>query len=405
MEFLIISFLTAFSVFGYIHSKSIISPWVISPMSWLCILGVYLSFDHGMYKLNPQVLIIILVWNFFILFGVFVSENFVNIRFRIERNEEQFSLRIRNLYYKISLFGFLPTLYVLYRQLSVIPGDFFYKLRMANTGLLETKVSLGVFAYTLTIAFISYMMELIELNKEEKSNNKKRFYIILIINVVFALSTMSKSSFMFLIFPSLIVIFFKTKVSIVKLAKYSILIFFLMFSVQSLRDGKANSNDTSSIFYTYLLGGLPALDKIVERDMHSFSFGQNVLVFFNNFSEKLGLIEKQKKIYINDFTDEGYIKTPSYTNVYTVIGPIWLDFRYYGIVICGFVVGFLSGFFYRLSCLNFKFAYILYSYMGCVLLLQFFGEYIFTNMSYLIQLILLSYIPYKFRNVNVKWKK
>ncbi|QHG09535.1 oligosaccharide repeat unit polymerase [Moraxella osloensis] len=406
MLILTITILFSLAIFGCLSSKSLISPEFISPCSWGGILLFYQTLPHGLYHLSGKILYIIILWNIFLIFGVYTSRTIVNIK---KYSNEQldtltgFSRQIYNLYYAIAVIGFLPTVYITYKQIQIIGGDFFYSLRMANTGLVETDISLGIFAYTFTFAYIAYCIELILLRKNSK---KRRFIILIIINLLLAFITVSKSAFLFLIIPSIIIYLIKNKrlTPNLKVIKYIFLAFLLMAGIQTLRDNKSiNRADSSIVFYTYLLGGVPALDKIVNSDMTSYQTGQNTLVLLNNISQKIGLSKRDEKIYLDDITYEGYIDVPYPTNVYTAIGPIWLDFKYYGIVIFSFIIGYLSGFFYY-KALRYSWALIVYAYLFCVLILQFFGEYIFTNLSLLLQLILLSYFAYLFRNKRFVFK-
>ncbi|MGJ1433089.1 O-antigen polymerase [Sphingobacterium spiritivorum] len=401
MEYIVFIILSLFVIVGLLTSRSWLAPEVLSPLSWLSILIIYYTFDHGMLSLSDDVLSVILIWNCSLLIGMYISKS-VNASVKDFAGMTSFSPKLRDLYFKISIIGFLPTLYIIYQQVSALEGDFFYRLRAANVGIAESKISLGIFAYVLTFAFVSYMIELISY---QRGQQKLKLYIILLINIAFAVSTMSKSSFLFLIVSSLFVLSAKVRLPIKKVLTYVLLTFFFMFGVQKLRDGSESKSSTATTLYLYMLAGVPALDKIVQSDMTSRSSGQNTMAFINNVRSKLVGADKEKKGYVGDVTYEGYIAVPSpyLTNVYTVIGPIWLDFRYTGLIICSLIVGWFSRYYYKLSIKGYQWASILYAYFACVLILQFFGEYIFTNLSYLIQLIVLSYLPYRFRNLKIKW--
>ncbi len=394
-----------FSLLGILFSKSLISPEFISPFSWFLILLFYKFLNHGLYTLSDEVLIVIGIWNFFLLLGVYLS-SINKQRLSIKKpfaKEVQFNQQILKLYYNITIYGFFPTLYIIYRQVQSISGDFFYSLRMANTGLVKTDISLGIFAYTITFASIAYSIELI---KWQKGKPLKKIIILFVINFIFAFITVSKTAFLFLITQSLIIYLIKNKKIMpnFNVIKYVVITIFLMIAIQNIRDSRSTSESNGSkIFYTYLLGGIPALDKIVNSEMSSVKMGQHTFSLLNNIGEKIGIIEQNSKgKYNNDITDDGYLNVPYLTNVYTVIGPIWLDFKYFGLISFSMIVGYISGFFYYKS-LNYNWALIVYAYLFCVLFLQFFGEYIFTNMSLLIQLIVLSYIPYRFKNKKIVW--
>ena len=184
-------------------------------------------------------------------------------------------------------------------------------------------------------------------------------------------------------------------------------IFAFMASFQLLRSGGDDAGDTiSDMFYVYTLGGVPALDQIVNSEMTSETKGQYMFAFFHNAVSKLeGEKKRPEKTHKNDLTDEhGYVFVPLPTNVYTVVGPVWIDYGWLGVLLGGLMTGSFAGIFFRLARKGFLWAVIVYAYFTCVLLLQFFGEYVFTNLSYLIQIILLSLFAYKFKYV-VKWQK
>lgn len=104
----------------------------------------------------------------------------------------------------------------------------------------------------------------------------------------------------------------------------------------------------------------------------------------------------------NDTSEKGYFFVPLPTNVYTVIGPFWLDFGYVGVVVYSFIIGSVSGFLYRIALNKELWAVIAYSFFACTLVLQFFGEYIFTNLSYTIQIMALTFFAFKFK-YTFKW--
>lgn len=397
------------SFIGIFISKSMLSPEFISPFGWGVILLLYLVLNHGLYNLSDKVLIIVLLWNFSLFLGVLITRFFLmlkNKKIKNKRSEADFNLLsfgVYRFYYWVSIIGLFPTLYITYKQTLSIGGDFFYSLRMANTGIVETDISLGVFAYTYVFAYIAFFASFIFM---KDGSSKKRFIVLLIINLVLAFVTVSKSAFLFLIIPISVIYLIKNKRFLpnLKVIKYVFLTLLLMISIQTIRESESsNKAEGSIVLYTYLLGGLPALDKIVNSEMTSAQFGQHTLALMVNIEKKLGFIETISKKYSNDITYDSYLYVPYPTNVYTAIGPIWLDFKYYGVIFFSFLIGLLTGYFYY-KAIKDDWARIVYGYLFCVLILQFFGEYIFTNMSLLLQIILLSYFLYFFSKKRIVWR-
>lgn len=405
MVFLTSVLLLIFAFIGYLRTRNYISPTVLSPLSWGLVLFLYAILDHGMDDITPTVLGIILIWNFSLLSGAWFfieAGSKYNLGNRKKRETGHFNKYFRNMYFWISVVGIFPILYISYMQGMSLgdTADFFFNLRMANTGLVETEYSYGIWQYVFTFSFVSFLIEIFSYQKGDK---KTRIYILLLINILLAIVTMAKSSFFFLFLSIIFSIMFKRKIpKRTLIIGFSILIVIMSF-IQLVRAGNED-NVISNMFYSYILGGVPALDKIVNSQMHSSEFGQMTLRFFNTISNALiGGKSLSKDVRYNyDITQEGYIYMPMLTNVYTVIGPFWLDFGYKGVVIFSFIIGSISGYSYRLAVKNELWAVISYSFLACTLVLQFFGEYLFTNLSYTIQIFLLTYFAFKFK---FRWQK
>lgn len=390
---------------GYRRYRNYFAPAVISPASWGAVLFLYATLDHGMFDVSFKGIMIITLWNFSLLIGVylFTDTNIVRIKNSLSA-ERPFKPWVRNLYYKISVWGLLPTLYISYKQVNSMTGDsLMFNLRMANTGTIETDYNQGIFAYVYTFAFVSYLIELYSFHRGQ---SKRRVIILFLINLVLSLVTMAKSSFLFLFFTSLVIVMYKRKISFKKVFLVAATMFLLMASIQLLRAGDNNEKGKvlSDMLYSYVFGGIPALDEIVNSQMSSKYPGQHSMAFMNNIQVKMGVKSDHPKEYEHDITDEGYLYTPYPTNVYTMIGLFWLDYGYKGVLWFSFVIGALAGYFYKMTMRGHTWAIVLYAYFSCVLMLQFFGEYIFTNLSYLLQLIVLSLFAYKF-SYSIKWHK
>lgn len=399
---LVVAILCLLSLFGYWYYRDIFAPAVLAPTSWMFVLLLYLICNHGLYELSDKCLFVILYWNSFLLLGVYLFSQ--NYRFPWKRrghHREYENLWIRELCYKISFIGIFPLLYIVYKQVKVVGGNLILALRLANTGMEDTGYSLGIWIYVNTFAYISFIVELLAYRKGDK---KTRLIIISIINVILAIVTASKTSIMFLIFAVFVVLNFRKSLS-KKSFLYGIILLFLTMSVlQSARSANKDDKDDllENTFVTYFFGGIPALDQIIQSRMTSTHQGQNTMALVNNIIAKISSSPRPPKEYTHDITEKGYLYVPLPTNVYTVIGPIWLDYGYIGIAIFPFIIGAFSGLCWKLYLSGKKWGVVIYTYLGSVLVLQFFGEYFFTNMSYLLQLVILSYLVYNCRYV-VKW--
>lgn len=406
---LLVLFLFVLTFIGYYNSKSYFTPEVVSPASWGLILLFYLLVDHGMFDISSKTMLIIALWNISLLGGVYFIRytNLLSIKKTKHLHPDGFYFPIRRVYYLITLIGFLPTIYKIFQQAkSINAGNIFFNLRMANTGIIETDYNIGILKYVITFSFVSYMIELYSYFKSEHKN-KRRLIVTFIINLIFSVATMAKTSFLFLFLSTLFVIAHNKNISRKSLITTVLAVLIFMSSIQLLRtdsDPYNRRNEISNMFTTYMFGGIVALDQIANSPMKSKYEGQNTFAFLNNFKNKIGIGAIERKEYENSITSDGYFYTPYPTNVYTVIGPFWLDFGFKGVISISFILGLLAGFFNKLAVRGKSWGVILNAYFLCVLLLQFFGEYIFTNMSYLLQLILLCYIAYKL-HYKIVWRK
>lgn len=394
-------FLLLLAVAGYYRYRDFFAPAVLSPVSWGGVLLFYALLDHGMDEVSWKGISVITLWNISILIGTyFFSE--INLVNRGKSYKLTFNPWVRKLYFWISVFGMIPLCFIAYKQGTTMDGSFWFNLRMANTGLVETEYKYGIFEYVLPFVFVAYLVELLLLRK---GDSRVRFTVLLILNILLMVISMAKSTIFFTVLASFIVIGFRQRISLKRILIVGLVLFAGMASFQLLRAAEKDSGKMiSDMFYVYVFGGIPALDQVVNSEMVSERPGQNIFAIYYNMQAKFAGDERPKKENLNDITDDGYLYVPLPTNVYTVIGPFWLDYGWGGIIFFGFIVGSMAGVFYRLARKGALWAIILYAYMGCVLLLQFFGEYIFTNLSYLLQLIILSVIAYKF-NYILKWRK
>ncbi len=389
---MIVSILLLIASFSYYKCRDILAPTVLSPACWGIILLLYNILDHGMYEISLKTKFIILTWNIVLwCSAAFFSK--VNIR-KKDRGIHHIYINttIQKLYWIITIIGTPFLLYIAYKQGVTGDSDFLFNLRMANTGIVESKYQYGIFAYIIPIAYVLLICEMLQYQKGQR---RLHLFVIIILNVLFAFITMAKSSFLFTFGSCIIILFIKGRISLRQVCIGGLGLVALMSSIQLLRSSDNNVNTViSDMFYTYIFGGLPAFDQIVEADTHSAVPAQFSTSFLRAVGDKLGVIEHVDiPQYSPDiFAKNGYLFVPMPTNVYTTVAPGWMDGGYIGISFFATVIGACAGIFYRLAKKGKTVGVLLYPYMVCVLVLQFFSEYIFNNFSYFLQLILFVYL-------------
>ena len=386
----------------YLMTRRYSDPMVVVASSWGGTLFLYGIIDHGMPPLSLHVCLIVFLWTISLLLGISLFNYHKSKKFFQQKvlffsdfyniKDNGIIRKNLNIYFWISVVCFFPQVYISYKQAISGGENIFLNMRLASAGLIESEYNVGVFGYGKTFTIVTLLVHLLI---HRVGQSKIRIYILFFMYFVLSVLAVGKSQFLFLIISMILVWSFTKQIS-----KKTILLgfSFLVVTFSMLQLARSNEEDdqdnvVSGMFYTYLFGGLPALDQVTSSQMQSSEFGQNSLQFFQRFIKAFG--DHPKKIedtYNNDITYDGYLFVPNPTNVYTIIGPFWLDFRYCGVVIFGFLYGVLFGFLYSKAVKMYIYGIVTYCLFVSSLVLPFFGEFIFAYLSYFIQVFILSYL-------------
>lgn len=392
------------SVIFYRLTRRFSDPMVVVTSSWGVSMFLYTVVEHGMTSLSSKVSIIFFLWIVCFLIGVSFfnyhkSKRMITIQ-KILRFDDFYDIKnntvVRknlNVFFWISLLCFFPQVYLSYMQGISGGGNFFLNMRLASAGLIKTEYNVGIFGYGKTFTIVTLLAHLLIY---KIGYPKKRIYILFFMYFILSILAVGKSQFLFLIISMMLVWSFKKKISkkTILIGFVSLVLIFSMLQLaRSTEDDNTSSAVVSEMFYGYFFAGMPALDLISNSEMESSEFGQNSLQFFKRFIDAFGeTSEKTEETYTYDITNGGYVYVPDATNVYTIIGPFWLDFKYYGVVIFGFIYGVLFGFLYKKSIQMHVYGIITYCLFVSSLILPFFGEFIFAYLSYFLQVLLISYL-------------
>ena len=301
-------FLILLAIIFYILKRKFTAPTVLVPVSWGATLVLYGIINHNMPSLSGVILLIIFLWVISLLCGVslfnykqnnnvprvqkiniFVASKDIEYNHIIKRN--------LNVYFWISVICFFPQVFISYKQ-AISGGDnIFLNMRLASAGLVESEYSVGIFGYGKTFTIVSLLVHLLIY---KVGQSKIRIYVLSFMYFVLSILAVGKSQFLFLIISTFLVWSFTKKIS-----KKTILIGFLflmmIFSFLQLartNEGEDKEDVVSGMVYTYLFGGLPALDLITNSEMRSTQFGQNSLQFFQRFKKALWKVSASISFYI-----------------------------------------------------------------------------------------------------------
>lgn len=391
MSIILIMFFFMISFIMYKINRKIINPLFIVPFLWANVLLLYNLVPHILYSLQNQFLIAIFLWvTCFTIGGLLI--NFSLERLAIFHNK-YFNFKVFNLYYWIIIIFAPVCVYLLVVEaLKVDIQYLFVMLRSFNTGSEKTETSFAVLGYIFNFTFAGLLLKIQNYESANKGD-KLKLNMLILMNVLLSIVTVARTSFLFLAISSFVVLYFKGKLTIKHYVVSIGSLVFLMVALTVIRSMISWQENEESSFVTtlsiYMFGGLPAFDTL-SIDSNG-QFGSHTFRFFYALLNAIGgNFEVKDTIY-------EYVNVPIETNVYTVMCPFFKDFGYYGIVIFGFIYGFIFQMLFKLSLKNYKIIQLVFAYIFPMLLMQFFGEYLFSNLSVFFQILIYFSIPYCFK--------
>lgn len=249
----------------------------------------------------------------------------------------------------------------------------------------------GPLIYCCSVAYVSLFFVFIYFK------NKWLIASVILANIMYAFVNMAKINFLCIIFSSLYLGYSR---GIVK-KKHLILglLFFvtLSFILQSVR-AVGEELSLVEMFSLYLTSSIVAFDYFVEP-ASALSFGENSLRFIYAVGYSLGISEAPIQTILD------FVGIPFPTNTYTLMYPFYKDFGILGIALFSIIYGCIYGYLYKKTRTGSKLGLIIYAIFLTFLLLEFFAELIFTNLSQTLQYVILTALPFIFSNENNKCVK
>ncbi len=369
-------------------SKNIFAPATLVSGLWLFCILAYNFYPHNLFHLKNQFYTGISIWVSIFTLSSLLTQSV----FQKSNNTEEPNFKIRNLYLYITIFTFPYMMWHIINLLSELGllNNIFINLRNAALGNIKGLDEGTSNNYFATLWLVAYIIELLHFNK-------KRIWILVflfIANFSWAFLIMSKMSFLTLFVGTLAVLFFKNKIKTktILISLAAIFVFFTYLQILRSRDAEIKDDKLNYDFFTlYVLTGMPAFETIQPNS--SEYFGQNSFRIFNAITYKVGLASTKPQNPILGFIPVNKEKK-IITNVYTTLYPYFKDFGYKGILFFAFFIGIFYGYVYKKAIKNDNPMIVTYSILVAALLTQFMNETTLSTMSFLIQILILSHIPY-----------
>lgn len=235
---------------------------------------------------------------------------------------------------------------------------------------------------------------------------KVKKWIILLIAEMFLISLLFATKGRILrYFIVIIIIFYYSSIKRKKItvAMTLIVAFVSVFIFTIIRDSSFFSkNSALDYLFLYVLSPMPAFDRLLNGELSYFTggFGAQSLVFFYRFFAKIfGTV-------VPPYSYPGFIEIPLssghiQTNVFTLLGPYFMDFGFWGSAVCAAIYAFIFGYAYKKMVIDYNKAFSIFFVFNIpYLLMQFFGDFIMPTLSITIQeficaLIIVNLCDYK----------
>lgn len=385
------------TVIGFYLTRDVFAPWIIGSSLWVAILLLFEIVPNNYYPVNDHFIPSLLLWTT----GFFVSSIWSYTRTRDASPVEQRAVpneQIVRLYYFLS-FAIAPVIVgvTVYIAVTEDPENVFRYLRIMNTGMDENieAPDFGPAMNIVSVAYVSMFFALVY------SKSKALIASVLVLNFLLAFITMSKTSFLCILFATLYVLYIKKKVTVKHIA--FCLVGFALFSIvlnglraSSSADGAESEGD--NIFAMYLLSSTVAYDHFTEP-CSSHEPGARTFRLAYALQSALGADVEVADVILP------WVEVPGPTNTYTVMYPFYQDFGLGGVLVFSIVYGLFFGYLYRKASSGGKTATILYAVFVTFLVLAFIGEFIFTNLSQSIQYVIIALLPFLIKRRLVLWGK
>lgn len=374
---LLIIFAVLVTVFILFKIGDAFSPWMLTSAVWLSIFLLFALFGDNLYPLRDRLFNCVMIWTPIIIFTSILTF------YALPSTEDSCIEKP------------IETSHYLYKLLFIIamvcsPLYFYQMIKMAlmfdmdnllnnirifsNYGQKDTLMSLLKY-----ISPINQALFIVEIWKYPNTS-KWRFTAIIVSNILCTIAIMSKTPIFILTLSTLYIMYEKGKIQIKNIIISVVAILLLFYEFNNLRNAGAETEKTTFLdfFSMYILSPSVAFEWAQEKLIDQF--GTFSFAFFYAFLTKLGI----GNYYVQNQLQE-FVFVPVPTNIYTVFQPYFEDFGYKGVAFFASVWGLLTGWMYRLVINGNPLAKCLYTYFIFALVMQFYQESLFVNLSTVIQ--------------------
>ena len=372
---LIVILLVFIGVLSVFKIGDAFSPWMITLGVWLGIFLMFSLFGDNLYPLKDRLYTCVMIWvPVFSLLSIAVYYALPTAK------EKNTSLELSKKFYMFFLLIAVVCSPLYLYQIVKVAMMFDLNNMVNNIRIFSSygeKDTLTTFLkYVCPINQALFIVEM----WRYPNGTKWGFYAILVSNLLCAIAVMAKLPLFIMALSSIYVLYEKKKIRLGSIFMWAVVLLVCFYGINILRRPENVTNEMTFLdfFSIYVLSPSVAFEWAQEKLTNQF--GTYSFAFFYAFASKLGLGSFYVQKQLQDFV---YVPIP--TNVYTVFQPYFEDFGYKGVAFFASVWGVLYGWIYRMVKNGNPLAKCMYAYMVYALVMQFYQESLFVNLSLVIQ--------------------
>lgn len=384
MLILVFFFALALTFLGWYISRDIFAPYTISPAIWAFIIFLYYFLPNDYYTVCHDFPLCLSLWmTGFFLFSC-IGERLTSPASSSSTTKEPNKWVLRA-YMAITLTG-MPLVcgVILWKAFTEEPETMFRYMRMMSTGMDENieMPNVGPLIYCVSVGFITMFYVLMY------AKSKWLMGAVIFVNMIYALVTMAKTNFLSLFFTLLYLGYARGVLKMKHFAYGGVAFLAVCIFVQTARyaDGDSGFGLTGTLAL-YLVSSFVAFDYYAVP-FSCVNPGENVFRLFYAVGHAVGVTDKPIETILP------FVCVPVQTNTYTALYPFYTDFGIGGVVVFSIIYGLIYGFLYKRVRTGSKSMLILYAVFLVFLLMQFIGEFIFTNLSMTFQYVFFAVLPF-----------
>lgn len=380
----VLLFAIILAVLGAYVSHDAFAPYVAVPTVWIVAILIYLFMPSTLYPICNNFPLALLIWLLGFSISSICSERYTPACSQASRARTP-NRKILNAYIVITWIT-IPVICSLYiwQAITEDPQYVFRYLRMMSTGQDDniTPPNLGILMYLTSLSFICLFFAFLY------TKNKWVIGSIVGLNLLFAITTMAKTSLLSVFFSSLCLCYFIKKISIKQIVMGMTFFVIACFVLQTVRQG-SEEMETNSFLSLYLSSSMVAFDYFT-LPASSIMLGEHTFRIIYAIGHAIGFTEAPTDTILP------FVSVPDITNTYTNLYPFYVDFGMLGVFFFSIVYGGIYGYLYKKSKTGGKLELILYAVFLTFILMEFIGEFIFTNLSTFLQYIFFTALPFMF---------